>query len=96
MIRPYLLGNSRLPKSFEGEPAPALPVPAWATTLPKPFPSGYLRPDPAGGSSGELAADTCAERLGLEVWFSWPNPSRLTLKSGRGEGAITDYDGDRA
>ena len=90
----YLLGNSRLPKSFDGEPAPALPVPAWVIPLPSPFPSGYRRPDPAGGSSGELVPEACAERLGLWFMFSWPSPSRLTLKSGRVEGAIMDYDGD--
>lgn len=83
----YLLLNSRLPYSLEGEPAPVLfrpmlPVPA------RLLPKGYLSPEPAGASMGELAAVELAER-------GWPKficgrLSRLILCSGRLED-ILDY-----
>lgn len=59
----YRFGNRRLPNSFEGDPAPALPEPAWVAPPPTPLPKGYRIPDPAGGSSGELVAEAFAERL---------------------------------
>lgn len=58
-----------------------------------PLPNGYRRPDPAGGSIGELVAEAFAERFGLGFMLSWPSPSRFILKSGRDVGAIMDYDG---
>jgi hypothetical protein len=91
MCRAYRFGNRRLPNSFVGEPAPARPVPAWlAAPLPSPLPNGYLKPDPAGGSIGELEPEAFADRF---CWaeFSWPRPSRFILKSGRAVGAIMDY-----
>lgn len=73
----YLFGNSRLPNSFEGEPAPALPGPAWPLPLLKPLPNGYLRPEPAGASIGLLVAEVLAER----AWFTFndPRPARSSL-----------------
>lgn len=61
----HLFGNSRLPYSFEGDPAPALPVAAWAAALPAkpPLPNGNLSAEPAAGSIGELVAEVLAERV---------------------------------
>jgi hypothetical protein len=73
----HLFGNSRLPNSFDGDPAPALPGPACAVLPPRLLPNGYLRPVPAGASMGLFVADVLAERAC--VMFSEPRPSRLSL-----------------
>lgn len=57
----YRFGNNRLPYSFEGEPAPVLPLPTCEPVAPMPLPNGYLKPEPAGGSIGELAAEPLAD-----------------------------------
>lgn len=58
----HLLLNNRLPYSFEGEPAPDLLIKPMAPAEAKLLPSGYLSPEPDGGSLGELAAVDEAER----------------------------------
>ena len=58
----HLLLNRRLPYSFEGEPAPDLLTKPIAPAEAKLLPSGYLRPDPEGGSFGEFAVVDEAER----------------------------------
>ena len=58
----HLLLNRRLPYSFEGEPAPDLLTKPIAQAEAKLLPSGYLKPEPEGGSLGELAVVDEAER----------------------------------
>lgn len=73
----YRFGKSRLPYSFDGDPAPALPEPSWEPDDPRLFPRGYLKPDPAGGSMGELVAEPLADRV--PPMLSCGRPSRLSL-----------------
>lgn len=73
----YRFGKRRLPYSFDGEPAPALPPAPWAVPFTRPFPRGYLMPDPAGGSDGEFAVEVFVERGW--VMLSPPSPSKLRL-----------------
>ena len=67
-----------------GEPAPALPGPAWLLPLPpRPLPNGYLRPVPAGASIGLLVAEVFADRVVVAAaacaMVREPRPSRLSL-----------------
>jgi hypothetical protein len=72
----HRFGNSLLPYSLEGDPAPARPEPSWAPAWPRPLPRGYLKPEPAG-SMGEFVAEPLAD---LEPpMLSWGSPSRLSL-----------------
>lgn len=72
----YRFGNNRLPNSFEGDPAPALPEPSWEPADPRPLPRGYLEPEPAG-SMGELVAEPLADLV--PPMLSCGSPSRLSL-----------------
>jgi hypothetical protein len=72
----YRFGNSLLPYSFEGDPAPARPEPSWEPADPRPLPRGYLKPEPAG-SMGELVAEPLADLVA--PMLSCGRPSRLIL-----------------
>jgi hypothetical protein len=70
----HRFGNSLLPYSLEGDPAPARPEPSWAPA--RLLPRGYLKPEPAG-SMGEFVAEPLAD---LEPpMLSCGRPSRLSL-----------------